>query len=190
MSVAARQPVLDDVPAADGELKPALFLDRDGVINVDHGYVHLQDDTEWIPGIFELVAQARGSGYVPVVVTNQAGIARGIYSEERFLDYTRWVHSVFRRHGASLAATYYCPHHPTAGKGDYMLRCGCRKPAPGMLLAAADDLGLDLAKSALLGDKDSDLEAGHAAGVSRTFKMRHGSAPFSEVLQLLQHTKR
>jgi len=190
MSVTVRRPVLDDVPPADGILRPALFLDRDGVINVDHGYVHRQEDTEWIPGIFELVALARGSGYVPVVVTNQAGIARGIYSEERFLDYTRWVHSVFRTHGVSLAATYYCPHHPTAGKGAYMLRCGCRKPAPGMLLAAASDLGLDLAKSALLGDKDSDLEAGRAAGVPRTFKMGHGSAPFSEVLPLLQHTKR
>jgi D-glycero-D-manno-heptose 1,7-bisphosphate phosphatase len=177
---------MGDAPVGSGSLKPALFLDRDGVINVDHGYVHLPDDTEWIPGVFELVSSARRAGYVPVVVTNQAGIARGIYSEEDFRDYTRWVHSVFLANNAPLAATYYCPHHPSAGKGPYMLRCDCRKPAPGMLLAAAKDLGLDLAKSALLGDKDSDLEAARAAGVPTRFKIAHGGAAFFEVLPFLQ----
>lgn len=143
----------------------ALFLDRDGVINVDHGYVSTPAQTTWIPGIFALCRDAHAAGYLPVVVTNQAGIARGHYTEAQFLAFTAWIHGEFRRRDAPLLATYYCPHHPTAGRGEFRCACDCRKPAPGMLLRAGRDLDLDMAGSVLVGDKASDLAAAAAAGV-------------------------
>lgn len=143
----------------------ALFLDRDGVINLDHGYVHAPAATEWIPGIFELCQAARGAGYPIIVVTNQAGIARGLYSEQAFLDYTRWMHGEFARRGIPLLATFYCPHHPTAGAGPLTGPCECRKPKPGMIRAALDEFGIDAGRSVLVGDKDSDASAGEAAGI-------------------------
>ena len=157
--------------APTGRLRRALFLDRDGVINVNHGYVHTAEQTQWLPGIFELCRAAHAAGFVVVVVTNQAGIARGLYTEAQFLEYTRWVHEQFRQNQAALEATFYCPHHPDvgAGVGDGLVDCDCRKPKPGMLLAAAQLLGLDLSKSLLLGDAESDLRAAAAAGVGRSF---------------------
>ena len=166
---AIRPPYLD--PAADALLaaapmpRRALFLDRDGVINVNHGYVHAPAQTDWVPGIFDLVAEAAGRGYLAIVATNQAGIARGLYDEAVFLDYTAWMHREFARRGTPLLATYWCPHHPEAGQGGYRAACACRKPAPGMLLAAARDFGIDLASSIFVGDKQSDMDAGRAAGV-------------------------
>jgi D-glycero-D-manno-heptose 1,7-bisphosphate phosphatase len=150
--------------AAAGSRK-VLFLDRDGVINVDHGYVHTAAQTQWVPGIFELCAAARDAGYAPIVVTNQAGIARGYYTEAQFVAYTRWVHGQFAQRGVPLLATYYCPHHPQAGIGAYRVACDCRKPGPGMLLAAAKDFGLRLGECVLIGDMPSDLQAAAAAGV-------------------------
>lgn len=145
--------------------RKALFLDRDGVINVDHGYVHEPDSTEWVPGIFEAVAGAVAEGYLPVVVTNQAGIARGYYSEEQFRAYTAWMHAEFAARGTPLLATYFCPHHPQAGIGSYARACECRKPRPGMLLQAIADWTLLPAASTLIGDKPSDIAAARAAGV-------------------------
>jgi len=143
----------------------ALFLDRDGVINVDHGYVCTPERTEFIEGIFELSRAAKQAGHLLVVITNQAGIGRGYYSEQQFLDYMDWMRAEFEQREATLDAVYYCPHHPTDGVGDYRRDCDCRKPAPGMILRARQDLGLDLARSILVGDKASDVAAGHAAGV-------------------------
>src|SRR5690606_24836828 len=131
-------PFLD--PAAEALLaaapmpRKALFLDRDGVININHGYVHAPERTDWVPGIFELVADAHARGYLPIVVTNQAGIGRGHYDEAAFLAYTGWVHAQFAQRGAPLLATFWCPHHPDAGIGGYRVACNCRKPEPGMLL--------------------------------------------------------
>jgi D-glycero-D-manno-heptose 1,7-bisphosphate phosphatase len=147
------------------EEHPALFLDRDGVINVDHGYVCSPQRTEFIEGIFELVQIANRCNHVVVVITNQAGIARGFYTEADFGRYMEWMAGEFARHGARLDAVYYCPHHPVAGRGEYLASCGCRKPAPGMILAAKEDLALDLANSILVGDKPSDMAAGEAAGI-------------------------
>lgn len=160
----AAERILARIP---GHRRRALFLDRDGVINVDTGYVHSADRTRWVPGIFELVKSAYLAELVPIVVTNQAGIARGYYSEQDFLAYAEWVHAEFWRADAPLLATYYCPHHPVAGRGDYLLDCCCRKPEPGMLLRAANDYSIDLAASVLVGDKQSDVDAAHAAGVGR-----------------------
>jgi len=143
----------------------ALFLDRDGVINVDHGYVCAPERTEFIDGIFELCRAARRAGHLLVVITNQAGIGRGYYSEQQFLDYMDWMCAEFQQRGAPLDAVYHCPHHPTDAVGEYRRECDCRKPAPGMILRAARELGLDLARSTLVGDKPSDIAAGRTAGV-------------------------
>lgn len=141
----------------------ALFLDRDGVVNVDHGYVHTPGGTDWVPGIFELCRAAAQRGYLLVVVTNQAGIARQLYTEQQFLDYTCWMHGQFADRGVPLAATYYCPHHPTEGHVGARVRCTCRKPGPGMIVTALAELGIDPATSVMVGDKPSDVAAGEAA---------------------------
>jgi D-glycero-D-manno-heptose 1,7-bisphosphate phosphatase len=146
-----------------------LFLDRDGVINIDHGYVHRADQTEWVSGIFDFCRAARRAGYGLVVVTNQAGIARGYYSEDSFRQYTRWVHEQFVEQDAPLLATYYCPHHPDAGVGEWRIECDCRKPKPGMLRAASADFGVPLSQCILLGDKPSDIDAAKAAGLTRYY---------------------
>lgn len=151
-----------------GERK-ALFLDRDGVINVDYGYVHTPERTDFIEGIFELCRLAGEYNYLVIVVTNQAGIARGYYSETEFIAYMDWMRRAFSDQGAPLDAVYYCPHHPEEGIGSYKCTCLCRKPNPGMLIAARDEFDLDLSLSILVGDKPSDIEAGCAAGVGKCF---------------------
>lgn len=170
---------------------PALFLDRDGVVNVNHGYVHTADRTQWLPGIFDLCAAARQAGYLLVVVTNQAGIARGYYSEEQFREYTRWVHGEFAARGVPLDATVYCPHHPTAGVGDLCVECGCRKPHPGMFEAAADLFGIAMDRSLVVGDQESDLIAASRAGVQKGFLVDEGAAePFGPAIAWLQRACR
>ena len=164
-----RAPYLD--PAVDALLaialspRNALFLDRDGVINVNHGYVHTPANTDWVPGIFELVADAHARGYLPIVVTNQAGIGRGLYDEAAFLDYTAWMHTQFSARGTPLLATFWCPHHPEAGLGVYRVDCECRKPRPGMLREAIARFAIDPARSLMIGDKQGDLDAAAAAGI-------------------------
>ena len=148
---------------------PALFLDRDGVINVDHGYVHRIEQFEFIPGIFELCRSARARGHKLVVVTNQAGIARGLYAEPDFHALTAWMKQRFAHEGAPLDGVYFCPTHPTAGIGRYRVESAFRKPGPGMLLQAARELDIDLSRSTIVGDKASDMQAGAAAGLERLF---------------------
>lgn len=154
-------------------LKRALFLDRDGVINVDIGYLHRAEDCVFVPGIFELVRQARKAGFDVFVVTNQAGIARGYYSEETFAAFTGWMLEQFAAEGAPITQVYYCPHHPTAGIGGYGIVCECRKPAPGMLLRAAGEHGIDLSRSIMVGDSITDMEAARAAGVGQCYLLQH-----------------
>ena len=164
-----RAPYVD--PSADAQLaalpapRRALFLDRDGVININHGYVHAPAATDWVPGIFELVADAHARRYACIVVTNQAGIGRGLYDEAGFLDYTAWMHAQFAACGTPLLATYWCPHHPAEGLDDYRVACECRKPRPGMLRAAIARFDIDPARSLMIGDKQGDLDAAAAAGV-------------------------
>lgn len=145
--------------------RPALFLDRDGVINVDHGYVHMPENFQFIEGIFDLVALANRAGYLVVVVTNQAGIGRGYYSEAQFHELTRWMMCRFAEHGGKIDGVYFCPYHPEHGIGRYRRKSEFRKPAPGMLLQAQSELGIDLQQSILIGDKLSDMAAGRSAGV-------------------------
>ena len=147
-------------------MRPALFLDRDGVINVDHAYVHHPKDFQFIEGIFELVAAANKAGYLVVVVTNQAGIGRGYYTEADFHALTEWMREQFTLHGARIDAVYFCPFHPEHGISRYKRDADCRKPKPGMILQAADEQKIDLSRSLLIGDKMSDIEAGISAGVA------------------------
>ncbi len=143
----------------------ALFLDRDGVINRDHGYVSRVEDFEFIEGIFDTARAARDAGYLLIVVTNQAGIARGYYTESQFMQLSEWMRKRFAEQGATIAGVYFCPHHPEHGIGAYLRDCPCRKPNPGMLLRAAEDHDLDLGRSILVGDMNTDILAGQRAGV-------------------------
>ncbi len=143
----------------------AAFLDRDGVINVDHGYVYRVEDFEFIPGVFDAAAALARSGLLLVVVTNQAGIGRGMYSEEDFARLTAWMCARFADRDVAIAAVYHCPHHPTLAQGALRVVCPCRKPAPGMLLQAARELQIDLEHSVFFGDKCDDMRAGLSAGV-------------------------
>ena len=150
---------------AKGTLRPAAFLDRDGVVNLDHGYVWRIEDFSFVPGVLQAAAQLAAAGLSLVVVTNQAGIGRGMYTPADYTRLTDWMRARFAEAGAPLAGVYHCPHHPSLALGEFRRACDCRKPAPGMLLAAARDLGLSLADSVIFGDKCDDLRAGRAAGV-------------------------
>lgn len=150
----------------------ALFLDRDGVINADNRYVWRIEDFVFLPGIFELCSTGQRVGLVPVVVTNQAGIGRGYYTEQDFRILTEWMLAEFRARGIGIDHVYHCPYHPTEGLGEYRRESPDRKPNPGMILRAKADLHLDLSQSVLVGDKDSDIAAGHAAGVGYNIKLR------------------
>jgi D-glycero-D-manno-heptose 1,7-bisphosphate phosphatase len=145
--------------------RKALFLDRDGVINVDTGHLFRRESFEFLPGIFELCRAAQSLGYLLVVVTNQAGIARGYYSESDFNSLTDWMMDRFAEQNVRITRLYYCPYHPVFGVGRYKQDSPDRKPNPGMLLRAQADLDLDLGSSILIGDKLSDIQAGSAAGV-------------------------
>ncbi|HDR8911062.1 TPA: D-glycero-beta-D-manno-heptose 1,7-bisphosphate 7-phosphatase [Burkholderia multivorans] len=150
-------------------MTPALFLDRDGVVNVDIGYLHRPSDCRFVPGIFELVRAANREGYRVFVVTNQAGIARGFYTEQVFRAFTEWMLDEFAQQDALIDKVYFCPHHPDAGLGEYRVACECRKPLPGMLLRARDEFDVDMARSIMIGDNLTDVEAALAAGVGRVF---------------------
>ena len=166
--------------------RKALFLDRDGVINVDHGYVSRPEQIDFIEGIFQLCRQAKALGYLLIVITNQAGIGRGLYTEADFHQLTDWMCGVFEQEGCALDAVYFCPHHPTEGIGNYRKKCGCRKPAPGMIMRAQRDLDLDLAGSVLVGDKDSDVAAGYSAGVGCSIQIE--PSPSSDTPRRLRIT--
>ena len=143
----------------------ALFLDRDGVINVDYAYVSRIDDFEFIDGIFELCRAAVEKGYLLVVVTNQAGIGRGLYTESDFYTLTDWMKSRFVQENCALTAVYFCPTHPEYGIGEYQRESNFRKPNPGMLLQAAIEHDIDMKASIIIGDKLSDMQAGKRSGI-------------------------
>jgi D-glycero-D-manno-heptose 1,7-bisphosphate phosphatase len=141
-------------------MNKALFIDRDGVINVDKVHVHRKEDFEFNNGIFEFCRSYSEKGFLIIVITNQAGIAKGIYSESQFLELTGWMTDQFLLQGIKIAKVYYCPHHP-----DFTGHCECRKPAPGMILNAIHEFDLDITRCSLIGDMPTDLEAGRRAGI-------------------------
>ena len=146
-------------------VKPAVFLDRDGVLNVDSGYVHRPDQVNWIPGAKRAVRRLNDLGYRVIVVTNQAGVAHGRYKEDDVIALHRWMQHELAIKGAFVDAFYYCPYHPEASIAKYR---GChvnRKPGPGMILKAFSDLAIRKNQSFLIGDKESDMEAAKRAGI-------------------------
>ena len=142
--------------------RTAVFLDRDGTINVEKQYLYRYEDWEWTPGAIDAIKMFNANGFLVIVVSNQAGIARGLYSE---LD-VRLLHEKVDwelcSQGAKINAYYYCPHHPEFGN---KIVCGCRKPAPELLFRAQKDWGIELSRSFMIGDKADDVKAGQAAGV-------------------------
>ena len=147
---------------------PAIFLDRDGTINVDHGYVHEIDNFEFIDGVIDAMRELKKMGFALVVVTNQSGIARGKFTEAQFETLTEWMDWSLADRGVDLDGIYYCPHHPHKGyegeRPELKIDCDCRKPKPGMLLKVAADFNIDLSKSWMVGDGENDIQAGINAG--------------------------
>ncbi len=157
----------------------AIFLDRDGTINIDHGYVHQIDDFQFIEGVIDTLRQLKKKGYLLVIVTNQSGIARGYFSEAQFLQLTEWMDWSLAEQDVDLDGIYYCPHHPE-GKGEFKQQCDCRKPEAGMLLQAIRDLKIDPAQSVMVGDKLEDLLAAEKAGVKTKVLVRSGKTVTAE----------
>ncbi len=149
----------------------ALFLDRDGIINVNHGYVHTPEQFEWVDGIIDLCHAAQTNNYRLIIVTNQSGIARGYYSREQYRHFARWIEHQLWQHGIRISHTYHCPHHPRSGTA-YCQPCTCRKPRPGMLIKAARHWNLDLSESLMVGDSLSDVQVALRAGVKHGILFR------------------
>lgn len=155
----------------------ALFLDRDGTINIEKNYLFKIEDFEFREGIFDLAKAYFDRGYLIFVVTNQSGIARGLYSEEDFRVLTYWMTAQFMQNGAEIAKVYHCPHHP-----EYTGACVCRKPEPGLILKAIQEFKLNPGISVLIGDSDRDIEAGKRAGIGQVYKVKEtGRINFEDV---------
>ena len=148
--------------------QPAIFLDRDGVINQDHGYIDTVERFEFIEGVLPSLQALRALQYRLIVVTNQSGIERGLYTEQAYHDVNDYMQQQLRQHDFAFDAIYYCPHD-----GQYTT-CDCRKPYPGMLLAAQARFNIDMEKSWMIGDKVTDVQAGRQAGVGTTCLVRSG----------------
>ncbi len=152
----------------------AIFLDRDGTLNVDHGYVHEIDDFQFIDGVIDACLKLKEMGFLLVLVTNQSGIARGKFTEEQFMTLTEWMDWSLADRGVDLDGIYFCPHHPEGSVKEFTQVCDCRKPLPGMLLTAREELNIDMASSYMIGDKLEDMQAAAAAGVGTKILVRTG----------------
>jgi D-glycero-D-manno-heptose 1,7-bisphosphate phosphatase len=146
-----------------------LFLDRDGVVNVEIGYLSKPAEVVFVEGIFSLCRTARRLGYKLMVVTNQAGIARGYYTEAAFEELMVWMRRELQREGVELDAVYFCPFHPEHGVGEYKREHEDRKPGTGMLRRGAKEFGLELGECVMVGDRCSDIAAANAAGLRQAF---------------------
>jgi D,D-heptose 1,7-bisphosphate phosphatase len=146
--------------------RPAVFLDRDGTLNHDIGYLHRITDFRWLPGAVNAIRRLNDSGYYVFVVTNQSGVAYGIYDETAIHDLHRWMSEELRAAGAHIDDIRYCPHHPQASIAAYRATCSCRKPAAGMLLDLMSVWPVIREASIMIGDKESDAAAGRAAGIA------------------------
>jgi len=149
----------------DQTKRPAAFLDRDGVLNVDHNYVFKPGHLDWIADAPEAVRLLNEAGYTVIVVTNQSGIARGYYSEADMHRFHAHMQEALRTQGAHIDAFYFCPHHPDGKVKELAIKCDCRKPGTGMFQQAARDWPLDLGRSFMIGDKDGDMEAAAAFNI-------------------------
>jgi D-glycero-D-manno-heptose 1,7-bisphosphate phosphatase len=147
------------------QLRPAAFFDRDGVLNVDTGYVSRPDEFAWTPGATDAIQALNAAGYLVFVASNQSGVARGRFTCADVDCLHGWMNRELAHAGARIDAFYYCPHHPTEGSGPYTRECDCRKPKPGLILRACAEWPVDVGRSFLVGNSDRDLEAARRAGV-------------------------
>ncbi len=162
-------------------MKKAIFLDRDGVINKDHGYVYKVEEFEFVDGIFEFLKEAQNRGYLLIVVTNQSGIGRGYYTLKDFEKLTEYMIQKMQENGIKISKEqiFFCPHAPEE-------KCKCRKPEPKMIFDAKEKFDIDLKNSCLIGDKISDIEAGIRAGVGKNILIAKNSKISMEALDGLQ----
>jgi D-glycero-D-manno-heptose 1,7-bisphosphate phosphatase len=144
-----------------------VFLDRDGVINKEVGYLHKVADFEFIEGVFDACQYFQSLGYQVIIVTNQSGIERGYYTEEDFHIVTDWMLKQFKHNGIEVLDVFYCPHGPESG-------CSCRKPKPGMFIQANGKHHIDMSNSWMIGDKEADIQAANSAGISNTILVKSG----------------
>ncbi len=156
----------------------AIFLDRDGVLNLDPGFLHKREDLEFYPDVIDGLIELTKMVFKLIIVTNQAGIARGIYSEDTYKKFEKEFIdelNILSNNKITIDAVYYCPHHPTEGVGKYKQNCECRKPNSGMLRTSQKDFNLDLTKSFIIGDRRSDIQAGKNVGC-KTILVQTGHA--------------
>tara|TARA_Y100000739_G_C20517933_1_gene422692 strand:+ start:398 stop:931 length:534 start_codon:yes stop_codon:yes gene_type:complete len=152
-----------------------LFLDRDGVINFDFGYVSSIERFAFKPDIFDLISKANRLTYKVIIITNQAGIGRGLYSEDDFKSLNNWMLNKLKENMCFIDDVYYCPYHPTKGIGGYLRNSYDRKPKPGMIIKAAHKHKINLKKSILIGDKNTDIKAGISAGINDLYLINNKS---------------
>jgi D-glycero-D-manno-heptose 1,7-bisphosphate phosphatase len=150
-------------------MKKALFLDRDGVINKEKNYLYKIEDFEFVDGVFETCRYFQEKGYLLIIVTNQAGIARGKYTEQDYQILTDWMLAEFEKQGIMIRKVYHCPHHP-----EFTGECECRKPKPGMLIEAKKEFDIDMSNSIMVGDKNSDIEAAINSGIQNKYLVLTG----------------
>jgi D-glycero-D-manno-heptose 1,7-bisphosphate phosphatase len=173
------------IPTAFGKdqsremLKRAIFLDRDGVIVEDTGYISSPGELILFPDVIPVLKKLQPS-FRLIVVTNQSGVARGFFTEEDLFAINDRVIHMLADYGVGLDAIYYCPHHPQVGKDGYRIECECRKPKPGLLQLAAEEFNIELDKSFLIGDKDIDIQAGRAIGLKTIWIDRSDREPTNE----------
>jgi D,D-heptose 1,7-bisphosphate phosphatase len=148
----------------DDKKNRAVFLDRDGTINEDVGYLSRLEDLKIYENAAEAIRLIKENGFLTVVVTNQSGVARGFFSEDFIITVHDKMNEYLKERGASLDALYYCPHHPRYGNEIYRRECSCRKPQPGLLLRAAEDLDIDLRRSYVIGDMPRDMDIASKVG--------------------------
>ncbi len=161
-------------------LRKAVFLDRDGTINVEKEYLINPSDFEFLPGVPNALQKLQNAGFLLVIVSNQSGVARGYFTESQVDVLHQSMEKRLELFGVSFDGIYFCPHHPTSGQSKYLCDCECRKGKPGMLLTAAKELQIDLSQSFMIGDKIADIQAGHAAGC-KTFLVKTGYGKDFEV---------
>ena len=166
--------------------RKAVFLDRDGTLNVNFGYVHRKQEWEWISGSVTGLKHLQDAGFSLVIVTNQAGIARGYYQPSDVEALHEWMQAELLSEGVKISGIYYCPHHPDFGA---VKHCSCRKPEPGMIIQAAHDLNLDLSTSWIIGDQYSDARAGLRAGTKAIVigQANNISYPMDDVSEAMHH---
>lgn len=160
-------------------MQKALFLDRDGIINEDYGYVYKRDDFKFTQGIFTLLKDIT---YPIFVITNQSGIGRGYYSQKDFEKITKYMVLAFAKEGVEITKVYYCPHAPQE-------KCQCRKPSPQMIIEAAKEFDIDLKNSIFIGDKESDMQAAQNAGIGRKIILGKKSEFADEAVEKLEDIK-